>query len=121
LGGSAAVGSPVGLGEQEAGEEPEGDAHDPIIWKTAAMLAPGGRWVTGELGRVLTAIRFLGCVARFPAVALAGSRTNEGWWAVGRRWWFGTAGAQHSVRNARSLQVRFRNGEVLDNVQLRGR
>ena len=76
--------------------------------------------MTGVLCGVLTVLQILECVAFFPAVPLVGSRTNEGWRAVGRRWWFGTTGAWHPVRKARSLAVRFQNGEVFDNVQLLG-
>ena len=76
--------------------------------------------MTGVLDGVLTALRIFECVAFFPAVPLVGSRTNEGWWAVGRRRLFGTTGGWYLVRQERSLVVRFRNGEVLDNGQLLG-
>lgn len=58
------------------------------------------------------------------ALVLAGSQTSEGLGAIGTAMVVRDSGvlltAWHLVRNARSLQVRFRNGEVFDNVQLLG-
>lgn len=82
-------------------------------------MAPGGRWVTGELDRVLTALRFWGTWLRTRPLLRreAGPTRDGGQWDGG-----GGSGqrGRHSVRNATSLQVRFRNGEVFDHVQLLG-